>query len=34
MELIKNGLVYTMTKDVPEKVDILIYGSKNILLKP
>ena len=28
MKLIKNGLVYTMAKDVPEKVDILIDGSK------
>lgn len=28
MKLIKNGLVYTMTKDVPEKMDILIHGSK------
>ena len=28
MKLIKNGLVYTMTKDEPEALDILIEGSK------
>ena len=28
MKLIKNGLVYTMTKDEPEALDLLIEGSK------
>ena len=34
MKLIKNGLVYTMTKDEAEHLDLLIDGSKFVRIEP